>query len=115
MTDNRLMFSTGYTPPETQVCQRCFKEFDDPLYVTCQVCREGDKLADFFGGTEIAANALCVRRNELEQSLNAETDKQRAGVLCDELAEVGIALDKLYLPMETYVDARREARFGKSL
>jgi hypothetical protein len=48
MTDNRLAFSTGYTPPETKVCIRCFKEFDDPLYVTCQVCRDRDRPAEYF-------------------------------------------------------------------
>jgi len=110
MTD--LMFSTGFTPQDKKVCSRCLRPNDNPLQMLCDECREGDELADLFGGTEITANALRARQNEIEQDLKDKTDKQHAAVLFDELAEIGIALDKLYLPVEQIADAKREASFG---
>jgi hypothetical protein len=64
---------------------------------------------------EVQANALCARRDEILQTLNEAVGGTRAIALLDELAEIGMAIDKMFLPIETVADARREARFGKGL
>ena len=43
--DNRLQFSTGWTPPDRKYCRRCGQPHTDPLYFNCEKCRLGDWLA----------------------------------------------------------------------
>jgi NMD protein affecting ribosome stability and mRNA decay len=42
MTDNRLIFSTGWTPPTPKKCIRCGVEHDSQLYLLCTDCRQDD-------------------------------------------------------------------------
>jgi hypothetical protein len=64
---------------------------------------------------EMTANALRARRNELEEALREPVEPERAKEICNELAEIGTAIDKLYLPVETFADAKMYARFGCAL
>jgi hypothetical protein len=63
---------------------------------------------------EMIANTLRTR-NELEQALREPIDPERAKSICDELAEVGIAIERMYLPLETVADAKLCNKFGCSL
>ena len=38
----------GWTPPNEKKCIRCGAMHVNQLYLLCDVCREGDKLADYF-------------------------------------------------------------------
>ncbi len=38
----------GYTPPDEKKCPRCGTMHTSQLYLLCDVCREGDELADYF-------------------------------------------------------------------
>ena len=65
---------------------------------------------------EAQANGLRTRANAIEEALrNTPQSKTSAAEPCDELAEIYTTIDRLYLPMETYVDAKREAGFGVGL
>jgi hypothetical protein len=64
---------------------------------------------------EAQANGLRARRNELMQALAENPSQEQAKEMTDELAEIEIAIDKLYLSIETMVDAKREAKSGVQL
>ena len=42
------MMPTGYTYSEPKYCIRCHRLHEDTLYQLCQVCRDGDELAQWF-------------------------------------------------------------------
>jgi hypothetical protein len=60
----------------------------------------------------LTESALLSRQDEIIHAIIGGVKNEE---IFDELASVRIALDKLYIEQETYVDARREAKFGCSL
>jgi NMD protein affecting ribosome stability and mRNA decay len=41
-----MTINTGWTPNPLKYCVRCGGVHEDQLYELCQVCRDGDKLAE---------------------------------------------------------------------
>lgn len=65
---------------------------------------------------ELTAFTLEARRDALLAALDEPIEKERALAICDELADLGAAIDGMYLPDgETYVDWKLCRRFGCSL
>ena len=63
--DNRLQFSTGYTPPIIKHCIRCNGICDSELYQLCAICREGDRLAAWFDDPEAEEIMDAIQRATL--------------------------------------------------
>lgn len=64
MTDNRLVFSTGFYPTPEKKCTRCGRIVECPeLFDLCDLCHKGDKLADFFSEDRILERD---RQSEIE-------------------------------------------------
>ena len=38
----------GHTSPVVKTCIRCGREHTDQFYQLCEICREGDRLAEIF-------------------------------------------------------------------
>lgn len=58
---------------------------------------------------------LEARQYQIGQALQEAETKELVDTLIEELAEVTSALDHLLVGVETWADARREARYGVQL
>ena len=71
--DDRLMFSTGYTPETVKRCKRCERVMESTIYELCDVCHEGDLLAVYFKEHELEM----LREGRAEMLFDDEEERDR--------------------------------------
>lgn len=65
-----MTINTGWTPPDEKKCPRCGVMHTSQLYLLCDVCREGDELAEY----------LSDPRSEEERNWDALAEDEAATI-----------------------------------
>jgi hypothetical protein len=74
--DNRLQFSTGWTPTPTKYCIRC-QRIHESARMLCEVCEEGDRLSALFEhDNELLRDGKKEIFDDDEDDRRADADRQ---------------------------------------
>lgn len=77
--DDRMMFSTGWTPPVEKICIRCGKKHMSQLVMICFECRAKERIAEHQAEIDHKWELLREMRKEMREEEDCREDTIHLG------------------------------------